>query len=45
MIENTDGRVKVDLRRVPYDVEALLAILRASDMPHCSWWIDSFNAC
>jgi diadenosine tetraphosphatase ApaH/serine/threonine PP2A family protein phosphatase len=45
VIESAGGRVRVDLRRVPYDVEALLALLRASDMPHCSWWIDSFNAC
>jgi putative phosphoesterase len=45
VIESNGGRVEVDLRRVPYDVEALLTLLRRSDMPHCNWWIDSFNAC
>jgi|1186.fasta_scaffold190988_2 predicted phosphodiesterase len=43
VIESAGGHVKVDLRRIPYDVDGLLALLRASDMPHCSWWIDSWN--
>ncbi len=45
MIDSAGGRVKIDLRRIPYDVDGLLELLRGSDMPHCSWWIDSWNAC
>jgi predicted phosphodiesterase len=45
VIDASDGRVQIDLQRVPYDVDALLELLRKSDMPHCSWWIDSWNAC
>ena len=45
VIDSNGGRVQIDLPRVPSDVEGLLEILRGSDMPHCSWWIDSFNAC
>ena len=41
----TDGDVmRVDLRRVPFDVDALLREFAASDMPHARWWIDSWNA-
>jgi predicted phosphodiesterase len=45
VIDSAGGRVQVDLQRVPYDVEGLLKLLRESEMPHCSWWIDSWNAC
>ena len=37
--------MQIDLQRVPYDVDGLLKLLRESDMPHCNWWIDSWNAC
>jgi predicted phosphodiesterase len=33
-----DGRLHVDLRRTTFDVAALLAISRASGMPHAEWW-------
>jgi predicted phosphodiesterase len=33
-----DGRASVDLRRAPYDIEALLSALRESGMPHAEWW-------
>jgi putative phosphoesterase len=35
-----DGRLHVDLRRTPFDVEALLRLSRASGMPHAEWWAD-----
>lgn len=39
-----DGpRVDVELRRVPYDVDALLQHLAGSAMPHKRWWIDSWD--
>ncbi len=41
----TDGKhVSVELRRVPFDVDALLRLFAASGMPHAQWWIDSWNA-
>ena len=44
VIEMDAGRVRVDLRRVPFDVDALLRLFAASEMPHRRWWIDSWNA-
>jgi predicted phosphodiesterase len=34
-----DGRLHVDLRRTPFDVEALLDLCRQSGVPHAEWWI------
>jgi predicted phosphodiesterase len=39
-----DGRLEIDLRRVPFDVDALLEVFRGSGMPHAEWWIDSWRA-
>jgi predicted phosphodiesterase len=33
-----DGRVSVDLRRAPFDLDELLTALRESGMPHAEWW-------
>jgi putative phosphoesterase len=44
IVEAGDGHVKVDLRRVPYDVRELLRVFKDSDMPHARWWIESWNA-
>jgi predicted phosphodiesterase len=38
-----DGRLEIDLRRVPFDVDALLEVFRESGMPHAQWWIDSWT--
>ncbi len=38
VLEVTGGRLSIDLRRVPLDVERLLAAGRASGMPHADWW-------
>ncbi len=32
------GRLSVDLRRVPFDLEKLIAAIDASGMPHAEWW-------
>jgi putative phosphoesterase len=37
-----DGQVRVDLRRTPYDVDALLELSLCSGMPHARWWADSW---
>jgi putative phosphoesterase len=44
IVEAEGGHLKVDLRRVPYDVTSLLALFEQSDMPHAHWWIESWNA-
>jgi putative phosphoesterase len=44
IVDFVDGRLKVELRRVPYDVDALLRIFAESAMPHARWWIESWNA-
>jgi putative phosphoesterase len=33
-----DGRFGVDLRRTPFDVDALLELSSTSGMPHAEWW-------
>lgn len=33
-----EGRLSVDLRRVPFDLEAFVAAIHASEMPHAAWW-------
>jgi putative phosphoesterase len=38
-----EGRLRVDLRRTTYDVEALLRLSLESGMPHAQWWADCFQ--
>ena len=44
VIDTSSERVAFELRRVPFDVDALLELLAGSGMPHSRWWIDSWNA-
>jgi putative phosphoesterase len=44
VVEHRGGHLTVDLRRVPYDVDALLRVFEQSGMPHGRWWISSWNA-
>jgi len=44
VIEAVGEHREVELRRVPFDLDALLQFLGASGMPHRRWWIDSWNA-
>jgi predicted phosphodiesterase len=44
VIEAGDGRLEVELHRVPIDVDALLEFCRRSGMPHAKWWVDSWSA-
>jgi predicted phosphodiesterase len=37
-----NGRVKIDLRRTTFDVDALLQDAKDSGMPHASWWAKSW---
>lgn len=38
------GKLHVDLRRTRFDVDGLLALSRASGMPHADWWADCWAA-
>lgn len=37
------GRLSVDLRRVPFDLERLVAAMYASGMPHARWWEEEWR--
>jgi predicted phosphodiesterase len=37
------GRLRVELRRTAFDVEALLRLSLASGMPHARWWAESWS--
>jgi predicted phosphodiesterase len=38
-----DGSVNIQLRRTPYDVDALIAYTMASGVPHAKWWTDCWE--
>jgi putative phosphoesterase len=39
LAEGGRGGLRVEFRRVPYDVDEMLAAARASRMPHAEWWV------
>lgn len=45
IVSNEAGRLAVELCRVPLDVDALAAVVRASGMPHADWWIGNWRRC
>ena len=38
-----DGHLSVELRRTVFDVEAFLAVMRRSGMPHADWWAELWS--
>jgi protein phosphatase len=38
IVGGDDGRLSIDLRRTPFDVDAFLAMSLESGMPHAEWW-------
>lgn len=38
-----EGKLRVDLRRTTYDVDALLQLTLDSGMPHAQWWVDCWQ--
>lgn len=42
LLESNDGRLSIDLRRTPFDVDAFLAMSLESGMPHAEWWAASW---
>jgi putative phosphoesterase len=43
LVSVEDGRVKIDLRRTTFDVDALLKLASESGMPHAAWWAESWK--
>jgi putative phosphoesterase len=43
VLESRDGEIAVELRRVGYDVQALLDATLASGVPHARWWVDCWD--
>ena len=41
ILEYDEGRLRLDLRRTTYDVDALLDLALESGMPHAQWWVNS----
>lgn len=39
-----DGRVSIELRRTPFDLDELLAAMRESGMPHAEWWMERWTS-
>lgn len=37
------GQLQIDLRRVPYDVQALIDYTRTTTMPHQEWWLSKLQ--
>ncbi|MBO0777601.1 MAG: metallophosphoesterase family protein [Ktedonobacteraceae bacterium] len=44
VLDLTDGRLSIDLRRTPLDMMAVLQAGRASGMPHLDWWLAKWDA-
>ena len=42
LIEYADGRLRVELRTTPYDLEGLQRFLLESGLQHGQWWVDSW---
>jgi putative phosphoesterase len=42
ILESNEGRLSIDLRRTPFDVDAFLALSLDSGMPHAQWWADGW---
>jgi len=43
VVEVAGSRVRIDLRRTPFDVAAMLAAGRANGMPHFEWWATDWD--
>jgi len=43
LIRVTDGVLSVDLRRVPFDIEASCALATHSQLPMRSWWLEQYR--
>lgn len=44
VLEANDGRLGIDLRRVPLDLDRTLEAAHTSGMPHLRWWLGRWDA-
>src|SRR4029453_4482949 len=44
VLTGEDGRLSIDLRRTPFDVDAFLQMSLKSGMPHAEWGVQSWSA-
>jgi diadenosine tetraphosphatase ApaH/serine/threonine PP2A family protein phosphatase len=42
LVEAADGRLRVELRRVPVEVRAIVRAARESGMPNATWWAEDW---
>jgi putative phosphoesterase len=40
----TDGGLALELRRRPYDIDALVRVIHESRMPHADWWAELWTS-
>jgi predicted phosphodiesterase len=40
IVDYENGRLGIELRRTPYDVESFLSLMLRSGMPHAEWWAE-----
>lgn len=43
LTSDDDGSLRVELRRIPFDVQALLSAARQSGMPHAEWYVADWD--
>jgi predicted phosphodiesterase len=43
LVTSDERGLTLEFRRVPYDVEEMLAAVRASGMPHADWWASCWS--
>jgi len=43
LVDMTDGKLKVDMRRIPIDFEKLEKVTHASGMPGAAFWLATWD--
>ncbi len=44
LVDYADGTIKIDLRRVAFDIQKFLHLLEKSDLPLKDWWRDQYES-
>jgi len=43
ILEQVDNTFRVEMRRVYFDIEALIKVVKASGLPGGDWWVDQYS--
>jgi predicted phosphodiesterase len=43
IVDWADGKLSIELRRVPFEVAEIVRAARAGDMPHAQWWASDWD--